>query len=166
MDIDEQIEVQVGFKAGKSIQFRHHPDRNYRDNDWRDSITPDWNFHAREYRIKPEAPKRWRAKEGEDYYYVSRKGSIVYDQDIQDAKPYTNYCLGNYFQTETEAKASAIHFILNDEYEYSFPWMENKPEVPAVHETWDIAYHKWVATGKVNGGIGIDRWPKHQKEES
>lgn len=164
MNIDEQIEVQVGFKSGKKIESS---EKNIEF--WEKDISPVWNFGIRKYRIKEDVPKRWRAEEGENYYYVSSRGKVIYCQDIRGVTAKKNYAKGNYFETEEQARASAIFFILNDKYEYSFPWMEDKPEVPEVYEYWTEPYNEWRIGHPSNRDTAkkerIIRWLKHPNGE-
>lgn len=55
----------------------------------------------------PEDHKRWRAEEGERYWWVQNDGGVTNDcddwVDIDDGR----YELGNYFKTEEEAKKAA-----------------------------------------------------------
>ena len=50
--IDEMVAVMTAARDGKPVQFKpaHSPL-------WQDTITPNWNWAASDYRIKPE-PKR------------------------------------------------------------------------------------------------------------
>lgn len=52
MTLKEKIEVMEAFHAGKAIQCRlvnASPDSH-----WRDVEKPMWNFHASDYRVKPD----------------------------------------------------------------------------------------------------------------
>lgn len=161
MSIDEQIEVQVGFKSGKIIESS---EKNIEF--WEKDIAPVWNFGIRKYRIKKDVPKRWR---GKSYYRISRRGDIVTRQDSSDVKSSIDYRLGNYFQSFAQAEASSIDFMINDDYEYSLPWMEDKPEVPEVYEyrtepdnEWQIGHPSNRDTSKKDR---IMRWLKHPNGE-
>ena len=55
MSDDEIIAVVQARKEGKTIQFKYI----YGRQEWHDttSNSPVWNFHERQYRVKPEPPK-------------------------------------------------------------------------------------------------------------
>lgn len=52
----------------------------------------------------PIIRKRWRAEEGEFYYYITDKGYINFTYDGRSGNDNHRYDSGNYFQTEKEAE--------------------------------------------------------------
>lgn len=62
-------------------------------------------------------PKRWRAKKGEQYWFISGYYFVIYETTDNDEKfDKTQYELGNYFRTKQEAqsKLDQILQILGD----------------------------------------------------
>nr|DAQ44532.1 MAG TPA: hypothetical protein [Caudoviricetes sp.] len=49
-------------------------------------------------------PKRWRAKENEEYYYIGSSGIVWSVGELFSDEDNDNYNLGNYFKTEEEAQ--------------------------------------------------------------
>ena len=49
-------------------------------------------------------PKRWRADDGERYYYIDSHQRILDNTDLTHSYDDMRYELGNYFQTEAEAQ--------------------------------------------------------------
>lgn len=49
-------------------------------------------------------PKRWRADDGERYYYIDSHQRILNNTDLRHSYDDMRYELGNYFQTEEEAQ--------------------------------------------------------------
>lgn len=64
---------------------------------------------------KKEVRKRWRAKYGEQYFYVSSHLIVCMTADSYCLQPNVHYNIGNYFRTREEAEAVATEFreILN-----------------------------------------------------
>lgn len=50
-----KIEVMQAEARGEEIQFRP-----WGEDDWLPTMTPDWNWQQRDYRIKPRVPREWR----------------------------------------------------------------------------------------------------------
>lgn len=50
------------------------------------------------------APKRWRAEENEEYYYIGSSGLVWSVGELFSDEDDDNYNLGNYFKTEEEAQ--------------------------------------------------------------
>ncbi len=74
---------------------------------------------------------RWRAEEGEYFWYVSNTGVVLKTLEGNTGADKKLYKAGNYFQTEEQAKASNIYKILNSEYEYYFAGVsDNWDDVP------------------------------------
>ena len=57
-----------------------------------------------EYNEKYGIPKRWRANEGETYYYIGSGGEVWSTEEIYSDEDDDNYKLGNYFVTDEEAR--------------------------------------------------------------
>lgn len=51
--------------------------------------------------------KRWRAENGDSYYYILSTGETHEDRDIGGAWENGRYNVGNYFRTKEEAKRTA-----------------------------------------------------------
>jgi len=51
-----------------------------------------------------EEYKRWRGKEGEEYFCIDDNGDIYDDNDFNNKEDNFRYNTGNYFQTEKEAE--------------------------------------------------------------
>lgn len=49
-------------------------------------------------------PKRWRAEENEEYYYIGSSGIVWSVGELFSGEDNDNYNLGNYFKTEEEAQ--------------------------------------------------------------
>ena len=49
-------------------------------------------------------PKRWRAEENEEYYYIGSSGIVWSVGELFSDEDNDNYNLGNYFKTEEEAQ--------------------------------------------------------------
>ena len=49
-------------------------------------------------------PKRWRAEENEEYYYIGSSGIVWSVGELFSDEDNDNYNLGNYFKTEQEAQ--------------------------------------------------------------
>ena len=49
-------------------------------------------------------PKRWRAEENEEYYYIGLGGIVWSGEELFFDEDNDNYNLGNYFRTEEEAQ--------------------------------------------------------------
>ena len=49
-------------------------------------------------------PKRWRAEENEEYYYIGSSGIVWSVGELFSDEDNDNYNLGNYFRTEEEAQ--------------------------------------------------------------
>lgn len=58
-----------------------------------------WN--AEEKRVEKI---RWRAKEGEDYYYITGRGHVVGDEEGGLPEDIERYEFGNYFRTREQAE--------------------------------------------------------------
>ncbi|HWZ65600.1 MAG TPA: hypothetical protein VNX65_02260 [Patescibacteria group bacterium] len=56
---------------------------------------------------KPEKPKRWRAEDGQRYWFVDQNGTVDYLRDDRYDLDGELYELGNYFRTEAQAEAVA-----------------------------------------------------------
>jgi hypothetical protein len=67
--------------------------------------------------LPPYKKKRWRAKDGDGYYYVATDGIVEHDNEILHSLDIRRYNSGNYFRTEEEAMASKIYqaYERNDE---------------------------------------------------
>ena len=61
-----------------------------------------WN--AEEKRVEKI---RWRAKEGEDYYYITGRGHVVGDEEGGLPEDIERYEFGNYFRTREQAAEAA-----------------------------------------------------------
>ena len=61
-----------------------------------------WN--AEEKRVEKI---RWRAKEGEDYYYITGRGHVVGDEEGDLPEDIERYEFGNYFRTREQAEKAA-----------------------------------------------------------
>lgn len=61
-----------------------------------------WN--AEEKRVEKI---RWRAKEGEDYYYITGRGHVVGDEEGGLPEDIERYEFGNYFCTQEQAEEAA-----------------------------------------------------------
>lgn len=51
--------------------------------------------------------KRWRAKQGEEYYYINFQLEILFDKEDFAEIDEERYDVGNYFKTEQEAQEYA-----------------------------------------------------------
>ena len=51
--------------------------------------------------------KRWRAEQGEEYYYVNFQLKILFDEEDFAEIDKERYDIGNYFETKREAQAYA-----------------------------------------------------------
>jgi hypothetical protein len=115
---------------------------------------------------EPAKPKRRRAEEDGQYYYIDNDGLIenTIDEgyDIEDRR----YSSGNYFHTEEEAKASTLYHILNSDYFYWVPDCPRPEELPEGCEyinsfgEWEKSYDgpkKWVR---------CRRWPKNMENKN
>jgi hypothetical protein len=49
-------------------------------------------------------PKRWRADDGDTYYYIGSGGEVWSTEEISSDEDDDNYKLGNYFVTDEEAR--------------------------------------------------------------
>lgn len=58
----------------------------------------------REFNEKYGIPKRWRAEEGEAYFYIDVYNNIEESVDNRLTSDKLHYDIGNYFKTEEEAK--------------------------------------------------------------
>ena len=61
-----------------------------------------WN--AKEKRVEKI---RWRAKEGEDYYYITGRGHVVGEEEGGLPEDIERYEFGNYFRTREQAEEAA-----------------------------------------------------------
>lgn len=50
--------------------------------------------------IKKPKYKRWRAKEGEEYYFLDDSGDVAVTKDFRDSEDYFRYNIGNYSKTK------------------------------------------------------------------
>ena len=57
-----------------------------------------------EYNEKYGIPKRWRAEEDEEYFYIGSGGQVWSTDETFSEEDEDNYELGNYFKTYKEAK--------------------------------------------------------------
>ena len=87
--------------------------------------------------IKPEF-KRWRAKDGEPYFYVNHDAGVLSSRE--DLCPVDNdrHRLGNYFQTKEEAQAhvnylKAIAVVREDAKGFEPDWSDNEQPKFNVH---------------------------------
>lgn len=53
---------------------------------------------------KYEIPKRWRADDGERYYYINSYQRILDETDLRRSYDDMRYEMGNYFETDKEAQ--------------------------------------------------------------
>ena len=51
--------------------------------------------------------KRWRAKTGEEYFYIDDYCKISIDKDRDYSEDEARYCFGNYFKAKEEAEKYA-----------------------------------------------------------
>ena len=71
-------------------------------------------LHDIEARLpKPEAPKRWRAEHGEEYWFVDDGGFIRKGQDTQGRWKTFRYNTGNYFKDRESASAYREQLLAN-----------------------------------------------------
>lgn len=61
-------------------------------------------------------PKKWRAKKGEEYWYINNSGDIICGTETYWIGDDEKYNFGNYFQTKEEAekKLEKIKQILSE----------------------------------------------------
>lgn len=50
---------------------------------------------------------RWRAEDGEEYYYVGNQGNLMVDREDGVCADQNRYLFNNYFRTEEQAKEAA-----------------------------------------------------------
>lgn len=102
-----------------------------------------------------EECKRWRAEDGEPYFYVNHDAEVLPSRE--DLCPVDNdrHRLGNYFQTKEEAQAhvnylKAIAVVRDDAKGFEPDWSDNEqpkfyvcylPEIEwlSINETWQSA---------------------------
>ena len=111
--------------------------------------------------------KPWRADvdEGEEYWYVDSEGdlqtSVERDNLLDDVK----YKAGNYFQTDTQATASLIYKVLNDEWHYWVAGVTEFPDsIPDGCEVLDSISRLWKAEANncpTQWNNSPRRWLKH-----
>lgn len=103
--------------------FIHH--YNLLDSDWFEEI--------------PDECKRWRAKEGERYWYVDAWGAADLDYESREDIDDMRYELGNYFKTEEEAQKAAdwlrAFATLRDDAKGFKPDWKN-----CFQEKWSVVY--------------------------
>lgn len=68
--------------------------------------------------INKKYKKRWRADEGEEYYFITSAGYITSGKDVYAMVDTDRYRAGNYFETKEQAKKvlEKIKNILKEEY--------------------------------------------------
>lgn len=101
--------------------------------------------------LKKEPPKRWRADDNEEYFFVNDCGGISEFYDVGGITHDSRYKKGNYFKTVEQAKASIFYFVLNSEYFYWLPGMELPSEQPKDHES--LVKGDWVVYD-----MPLERW--------
>lgn len=67
--------------------------------------------------IKKPKYKRWRAEEGEEYYFLSDLGEILSANDCRDKSDNFLYNTDNYFKTVEEAEFRICKLLAIQEYE-------------------------------------------------
>ncbi len=100
---DHILEVVQAFKDGAEIEYV--PIENIEKHSyWYDFKDEDgWNFVECEYRIKPKEPARWRAEEGDAYWYIEDNGLVYGRRDDRETDDNMLYKFGNYFRTKEQA---------------------------------------------------------------
>ncbi len=56
-------------------------------------------------------PKRWRAKEGELYYWLGSYWNVEYNEESMSEEDNALYNVGNYFRTEAEVEEMAEEIL-------------------------------------------------------
>ena len=59
--------------------------------------------------IVPAKRKRWRARCGDKYFYISTLGMVLEENEDGGTFDRNTHSVGNYFRTEDEAKASPLY---------------------------------------------------------
>lgn len=65
-------------------------------------------YYLPSWLTKVEKPKRWRAENGGEYYYLNRHLNISSTVNYRTIGDTNRYFIGNYFQTKEQAKEAAI----------------------------------------------------------
>ena len=68
-------------------------------------------YKSKQYPKKP----RWRASEGEKFYYILANGRITSVRDSMDIYDNKMFLVGNYFKSEEKAKKSEIYKAFHHE---------------------------------------------------
>lgn len=71
-------------------------------------LTKSLKTFIKEFNEKYGVPKRWRAEEGETYFYIDAYNNIEETVDNCLTSDKLHYELGNYFKTKTEAKKISV----------------------------------------------------------
>lgn len=109
MTVKEQREILEAYERGEEIEFKFVGDIcfSYTVSKEVQGENYEFDFNSREYRIKRN---RWRAQEGEEYFYIFSCGEIDWATEIGADFDNCRYEYGNYFRTQEEAR-SAVDYL-------------------------------------------------------
>ena len=106
----------VGLDVCNQISISESPSNRWSNNDLSYSTEEEKQLlfnKMKEQGLKWNAEKkrvekiRWRAKEGEDYYYITGRGHVVGDEEGGLPEDIERYEFGNYFRTQEQAEEAA-----------------------------------------------------------
>ena len=113
--------------------------------------------------LKGDGP--WRADVDKEYWFVVSDGGIAKGFEEDDHIDISQYNVGNYFQTEEDAKASLIYKVLNDKYHYWVAGVTEFPDsIPDGCEVLDSISRLWKAEANncpTQWNNSPRRWLKH-----
>ena len=155
---------------------------------WRDCIILDSGFNKKEKQMdKQEAAKElevlrnkikeieegllkgdgpWKADVDKEYWFVGSDGGIATSVEEDHHIDISQYNVGNYFQTEEDAKASLIYKVLNDKWHYWVAGVTDLPDsIPDGCEVLDSISRLWKAEANscpTQWNNSPRRWLKHK----
>lgn len=101
------------------VKFEHSIVRKYfKDGRW-DKTDRNRILFFQEISVPQEALERprWRAEKNREYFFVNGCGAIVTGCELFCVKDGLKFEVGNYFQTEEEAKGSKFYKVFHEEEE-------------------------------------------------
>lgn len=108
--------------------------------------------------------ERWRAEKNEKYFSISRTGNVQGLSEDGEDLDNNLFEIGNYYQTEEQAKLGPEYFHANSEYTFWHPGMESRPkEIPEGCEAFFQANSRWeisLTTDMTKWTFLSRRWPK------
>lgn len=114
--------------------------------------------------LKKPVSNRWRARKGDTYFYIDCNGNVDKAKDLGWSVHDTMFSNGNYFKTETDAKASNLYILLG-EYDYWIPGVTPcKPSFEPKGLQWR-AYDKWSKSQSLveNWEMSTYRWKRSEQ---